>query len=413
MNSVDDTIRIIAAHCPALSPQRLPLSRAWRRVLREPVVTPEDIPPFDRSAMDGYAVRRDDPGPRFEVVAEIRPGQQVRLELERGQAVRLFTGTALPGQGLVVVMQEDVELDPTGPSIVVRRRSADPLIRFRGEDVRAGATLLGTGTRLEAGELSLLASLGCATPLVSRPPRIVHFVTGDELVPPDAVPQPGQIRDSNSSLIRAALLARGIEVEQGWLPEDPERAWAGLTAEAVQRADLLLISGGASVGRHDHTGALLERLGHTLHITKVNARPGKPLIFGTRPGQTAFGLPGNPVSHLVCFHLFVAAALRCLEGLPADPPWATGQLAHALADCDNARETLWPARCTMRDGRLRLEARRWQSSGDVTALPGVNALLRVRPNTPALAAGAVVPYLPVGDPAIETDREPTRTQPFP
>ncbi len=392
MKSVPQTLELIERQVPPLPSERVPLDRAQGRVLRETIVAPDDLPAFDRASMDGFAVRRDDPGPVFLVVDEIRAGQTRARKLQPGQAVRIFTGAALPGEGLQVVMQEDTATE--GDKVTVHQRRADLNIRMRGEDARRGETLMAAGTRLGAGELSLLASLGHVLPQVGRQPKAAHFTTGDELVPPAETPGPGQIRDSNSILVQALLRERGICVRPGRLPEAFDGAWSRLQEHGVDDVDLLLISGGASVGRHDCTADLLERLGYELLVRKVDVRPGKPLLFGVRGPQVAFGLPGNPLSHLVCFHLFVAAAIRRLEGLPAATTLRSGTMAEAVASGSHSRETYWPAVVREGAGGWEVRLRAWRSSGDVTALPGIEALVRIPAGTGAMRQGSRVDFLP-------------------
>ncbi len=191
-------------------------------------------------------------------------------------------------------------------------------IRTRGEDVKAGQPLVQTGARLDAGKLALLATAGCAQPLVSPRLRVVHFTTGDEIIPPDQTPKPGQIRDSNSILIRGLLQKFPCDVTQKHLPENFEQAKSEISnlKSQIENADLLLVSGGASVGDKDFTRPLLEWLGFEIVFSQVNVRPGRPLIFGDeRASQPCcVRVPGNPLSHFVCFHLFVATALAKLAG---------------------------------------------------------------------------------------------------
>ncbi|HTL73097.1 MAG TPA: molybdopterin-binding protein, partial [bacterium] len=222
-----------------------------------------------------------------------------------------------------------------------------------------------------------------------------HFTTGDEIISPDQNPQPGQIRDSNSILIRALLQKFPCDVEHRHLTEDFEQAKREISDFGLRTSDfdLVLVSGGASVGDKDFTRPLLEWLGFGTVFTRTNIRPGAPLIFGVDGRRAAFGLPGNPLSHYVCFHLFVAAALAKLTGAES-PKCITGTLAAKLEDAPNPRETLWPARCEKRNGRLELTPLRWSSSGDVTALVNANALIQVPPNQGSLAAGATVEFLP-------------------
>jgi len=223
--------------------------------------------------------------------------------------------------------------------------------------------------------------------------RVAHFTTGDELVSPEQTPQPGQIRDSNSILIRGLLHPSQVELEQKHLPENFEAAWAQLDLDRIELADLVLVSGGASVGDKDFTRPLLERLGFEIVFAQVNLRPGKPLIFGINGTRVAFGLPGNPLSHFVCFHFAVATALARLSG-EAAPSFFRGHLATRLDDAACPRETLWPARLEWIEGSPRLHPLAWASSGDVTCLAATNALMRVPANCAALAADAELEFLP-------------------
>jgi len=291
---------------------------------------------------------------------------------------------------LQVVMREDAERK--GDSVSVARRDAERHIRFRGEDARAGQVLVEAGTVLEPGALGLLASLGCAQPVVTRLPRVLHVATGNEIVPPDQTPQRGQIRDSNSTLVRAFLRQWNIEPAQLHVPED-EAAAESAIRNAQSAIDLLLISGGASVGEHDFTRRLLETLGFTILVSKTTARPGKPLIVAQRGNALAFGLPGNPLAHFVCLNLYVRAALQAFAGSPAQTLFQTGALAADLAADGNARETFWPARWAFSGGAAKLTPLRWSSSGDLTSLAAANALIRVTAGAARLERGSQVEFV--------------------
>jgi len=236
--------------------------------------------------------------------------------------------------------------------------------------------------------------VGCVRPVVSPRLRVVHFTTGDEIVPPDQKPAPGQIRDSNSILIRALLERYSCEVVQRHLPEDFEQARAAISAINHQRStiNVLLVSGGASVGEKDFTRPLLEWLGFEIVFNRVAIRPGAPLIFGIDGPRVAFGLPGNPLSHFVCYQLFVKAALARLMGMAA-PKFLRGALAAKLEEANNPRETLWPARCEPGERGWVLTPLRWSSSGDVSGLVTANALVRVPAKSADLAAGTTVDFI--------------------
>ena len=387
--SLDDALAGINSHCQPLAGIRVSLDKAIGRVLRETVCATEDLPSCDCSTRDGCAVLLDDDSQTYQVVDTLHAGDWRPRQLRNGEAVRVATGAALPCGGLRVVMQEHVER--AGREIKITRREAALNIRRHGEDMKAGQPLVPAGVRLDAGRLALLATAGCATPLVGPRLRVVHFTTGDELVPPAQTPGPGRIRDSNSIMIRALLEQSGSEMRQAHLPEDFEkaRAVAGRLKAELDGANLVLVSGGASVGEKDFTRPMLEWLGFKMVFSQVDVRPGRPLIFGVNGNRIAFGLPGNPLSHFACFHLFVAAALAKLTG--ARPgQFLRGRLAAGLEDAVNTRETLWPAR---RDA-TGLHPLVWASSGDVTCLAETNALIRVPANVGSLAAGTEVGFWP-------------------
>ena len=424
--SLDEARAEISSRSRPLAAVRTPLAEALGRVLRETICAPEDLPPVDRSTRDGYAIRADDASKNFSVVDTIHAADWKPRQLKSGEAVRVATGAALPCGGLRVVMQEHVKRD--GDKLHVVRRENSTNVRLRGEEVRQGQPLVSAGTKLNAGALAILATVGNVNPLVSPRLSIIHFTTGNEIIPPSQTPKPGQIRDSNSILIRSLLQNFPCDVEQGHLPENFEAAMLEIAARkpGIENADVLLVSGGASVGEKDFTRALLEQLGFEIVFSQINLRPGRPLIFGVNGLRVAFGLPGNPLSHFVCFHFAVATALAGLTG--GEPPeFLRGQLAEKLDDKPCPRETLWPARLEWRVGQTFLSASsgdfpvacadnantgqecpanqqtgmsalhplKWASSGDITCLAAANALVRVPANCASLDDGAKVDFLPV------------------
>lgn len=390
---MDETIAVIRERCRPLETESVALDEAQGRVLREPVRADSDQPPFDRSSMDGYAVRLDDRSESFRVVDRIRAGDWKPRELKSGEAVQIATGGALPGDGLQVVMKEDVRV--AGDRILVLDRDAERNIRFRGDDAKEGEVRVEGGTRLSSGALALMASVGCTRPQLTRQPRVLHLATGNEIVPPDQRPGCGQIRDSNTTLVHAFLAQFGIEPTQLRVAEDRAVIQSAMRnpQSAIREVDVLLISGGASVGEHDFTRSLLEELGYTVHVNRTTTRPGKPMIFGTRGNTAAFGLPGNPLAHFVCLNLYVRQALWRFSGETRPPEFNVGVLAADTAVDANERETLWPARLEVAEGEARLNLLRWQSSGDLTSLAAANALVRVPPNQGPLSRGARLPFL--------------------
>lgn len=357
-----------------LPAERVALEDARGRVLREAITAPEDQPAFDRAAIDGYVVAlTTPPGATLQVAGEISMGVPAPAAPAAGEALKLFTGSAVPAGELGLVMWEDVERAEDGASITLRAAPSAGWIRRRGSQARAGDKLLAEGARLGVGALALLASVGQVTPLVSRRARVAHLVTGGELIAPEAPAQAGRIRDSNSTLIAALLAEAGAErvghARAGEGYAETADAFAALLAEGP---DVVLVSGGSSGGDHDHVRRLFAENGFAPLVDQVASRPGKPLLISTRGAQVAIGLPGNPLSHFVCFHLFVARVLARLAGAKTAPllrlPLAPGAALRV-----NPRETWWPAERT-ESGYAPLP---WADSSDLTGLARTHALVRV------------------------------------
>jgi molybdopterin molybdotransferase len=392
---VADVWRLLDERVLALGPERLPLAQAVGRYLAEEIKNDANQPPFDRSAMDGYAFIPASGPATFHIVGTVKAGEVAVRTLQPGDALRIFTGAALPIPGMAVLMQEEARVE--GEWLHVNRRvEPGENVRAQGSDARQGEVLLAAKSFLGPVELALLASVGAVQPLVGPAPRVAHATTGDEIVSPAVTPGPGQIRNSNQVLIRALLegLMPATNIQQEHWGDDPVGAAARLAAEPFASADVVLISGGASVGDHDYAARILERAGYELPIRKINSRPGRPLIVGFRGKQIAFGLPGNPVSHFVCYHLFVHHALRLLRGLKRtnSQPLA---LLEPLRDCANRRPTYWPAKLEL-DAATRLPAVRplqWNNSGHLAGLVGAQALFCVPANTKELPAGSRVDTL--------------------
>jgi molybdopterin molybdotransferase len=376
-----------------LPAERVPLAATHGRVLGEAILAPEDQPPFDRSAIDGYLVHADQPAGPVTLNGTVPPGKPPLPAPALGTALRILTGSALPPENVALVMQEDTKLADDPHRLHLLQAPSTKHIRRRASQARAGDTLSVAGQRLNAGSLALLASIGATQPLVTRRARVAHLVTGGELVAPAEVPLAGQIRDSNSTLIAALL--RDADANLGWhrrVANDSRSSTADALAEALSTdADVILISGGASVGDHDHTGSLLESFGFTIHCDKVASRPGKPFIAASRDGRLAFGLPGNPLSHFVCFHLFVKRALARLAGATPTPLVRATLAPHAELRPD-PRETWWPCVWIINeDARRCVLPLPWRDSSDLTVLGACEGLLRV----PALTGtGTDVDILP-------------------
>lgn len=382
LTPVPAALREVLSRAPHLPAERVSLAAALGRVLREPACADLDSPPFDASAMDGYAFRRADldaSAATLRLIGESAAGAAFAGTVGPGECVRIFTGAPVPDGADCVVKQEDTTREETKVRIT-NFPKAGSFIRRRGENRRAGDTVVPAGTRLGPPELAALASVGVVQPLVTRRPRVAHVVTGNELVPPDRAPTGAQIRDSNSALIAALVARHGGELAaQAHLRDDLATAQTALAA--LPDHDVLLISGGAGAGDHDFARPALTALGYMLHFQQINLRPGKPLVFASKGDRLAFALPGNPVSHWVTFNLFVAPLLQKLvTGLDAGPPRLRGRLApDTPLPPPDARQTIWPARVAFVDGEPQITLLTLASSGDSSGLVGANALVPIPP----------------------------------
>jgi molybdopterin molybdotransferase len=390
MISVEEALARILALCGAPGVEEVPLDAAAGRVLLAPVRALRDQPPFPAAAMDGYAVCGDAaPGARFRVVGEAAAGRRWDGVLAPGEAVRLFTGAPVPAGADRVVIQEDVRRE--GAALVIGP-SPDPdaHIRPQGGDLRAG-DVLSAPRRLRPVDLALLAAMGAGRVTVARRPVVALIPTGDELVAPGEAPGPEQI--VASSVVALAAMARAEGGEARILPIARDNAdHLRAVLELARGADLILTTGGASVGDHDLVRPVARALGAELALWKVAVRPGKPLMAGRLFGVPFIGLPGNPVSALVCGHLFVLPALRALQGLGAWPlPTRPARLAAPVAA--NGPRAHYMRAVLEPDGLIRPLPR--QDSSLVSVLAEADALLIRPPGDPARPEGHPVRYLPL------------------
>jgi len=312
----------------ALGTEEVALEDALGRVLAEEVRAAGDVPPFDNSAMDGFAVTAGEAGRTLRIVGEARAGAPSPLPVTGGEAVRVSTGAPVPTGTEAVVPVEQAEeagglLRPTAPA------APGAHVRRAGEDVRAGTVVLAAGTRLGAAHLGVAAGAGRAAVRCHLVPRVAVLITGDELRPPGAALAPGQIHESNGLTLGAlAGQAGGRVVRRTYVPDDAQ-ATRDAVEEALEEADVVVVSGGVSVGPHDHVKGALGALGARERFWGVALRPGKPTWFGTRGATLVFGLPGNPVSAMVTFVLFARPALLAQQGAPPHARRTGARLAAA------------------------------------------------------------------------------------
>jgi molybdopterin molybdotransferase len=315
MLSVEEATEQILARIVPVEAERVDLMAALGRVLAEPVVSRRVIPPWPNSSMDGYALRAADaqaPDAAFRVVAQIAAGAVPSRRIGPGEAARIFTGAPMPPGADSVIPQEDVKAD--GDRLVITR-SVKPgdFVRPAGEDVRTGDRVLEPGRVVGPPEIGMLATLGYPWVQVFRRPRVAILSTGDELAELGSEPGGGQIPNTNSYTLMAQVIETGCEPLNLGVARD-RREDIETRLEWGRAADVLLSSAGVSVGEYDFVKEAFEALGATLHLWKVAMRPGKPITFGSLNGRPVFGLPGNPVSAMVTYELFVRPALRKMAG---------------------------------------------------------------------------------------------------
>ena len=388
--SVDEACAMMLGRVSALGVEQVALIDADRRVLREEVRATRDQPPFDASAMDGWAVRKADLPGVLAIVGESAAGRGWSGTLKRGETVRMSTGAALPEGADWVVMQEEVVRE--GDRVRIGEPGTSGFVRARGGDFAGGDILLSAGARLDPWRIALAASAGCAALEVSVRPRVAIVATGDELAAPGVAPGEWQIHDSVGPGLAAWFGARGCAVSLlDTLPDDRAAVGAALREVAC---DLLVTIGGASVGDHDVVKPALRDLGLDMVVEGVAVRPGKPSWFGVfGDGRRVLGLPGNPVSAMVCAELFAAPIVAALEGAaPAAAP-RRARLAEALP-ANGAREHFLRARVSYdEEGGVHVSAAADQDSALVSVLANAAGLIRRPANAPAVAAGEAVDIL--------------------
>ena len=404
MIDADEAASLVLEHTPRLGIERVALAHCVGRVLAEDLVATAALPAFPSSAVDGYAVRSADAGKTLRVVGESAAGRPFDGKLAPGSAVRTLTGGVLPDGADCVVMVEEVE---EKGDVVTVPATLKPGQNFHqpGADLRAGERVLAAGEQLGAAELGLAAALSFPRLPVFRRPRVALMSTGDELVEVGGKPGRGQIVDSNRWALLAALREAGAEVRGlGIGPDEPD-ALRKLVVDALREVDVLVTSGGVSVGTHDLVKPLLESLG-TVHVGRVKLKPGKPFTFATIPNSTAphpdpppgggggnrlaFGLPGFPVSSLVTFEVFVRPALRKMQGFARlQRPTLPVRLAYdARATADR---TEYQRVTLRREGHeLVADTTGSQSSSRLMSLAGAHALVRIPPGDQGVKAGTTV-----------------------
>ncbi len=402
--SFDEALRIVMSHATELakpSSETLPLLDCGNRVLAVPVLADRDQPPFDRSTRDGFAVRASEFGrDALKIAGQIRAGELWQGgALASGQTIEIMTGAPVPEGADAVVMVEHVERTDGAirPAAGRTIRNGENIVR-RGSEAKAGETLLPPGTIIEAAEIALAASCGKSRLTVSRRPRVAIVATGDELVEIEATPEPRQIRNSNSYGVAALIAETGGEAVRLPIAHDQRPALEEIIRSA-RRSDLMLLSGGVSMGEYDLVEEVLHTLGAEFFFTGAKMQPGKPVVFGRLPpaddlpAQFFFGLPGNPVSTQVTFHCFVAPLLRAMAGAATCGPRFTQATLAEDTDSKPGLMQVLPAHLTPDFAKPQVKLVSWQGSGDLAANARANCYAVLPPDKEHFTAGEVITIL--------------------
>jgi molybdopterin molybdotransferase len=392
--SLEEAVRIVLGRVVPLPAERVQLAETAGRVLAEPARAAVDLPPFASSAMDGFAVRAGDSPGTLPVVARIAAGRPAERSLAPGEAMGIATGGEVPEGADAVV---PVEAVVTTDNSVELADAIDPgtNVRPRGGDVGAGELVVPAGERLGPAQIGALAAAGVADVVCARRPRAAVLATGTELRPPGEPLAPGEIYEANSFLLAAALADAGAVVERLPVAADDEAAHR-LALEHALEADVVVTSGGVSVGPHDLVRGIEAELGVEEVFWRVAVKPGKPVSFGVRDGTLVFGLPGNPVSTLVGHELFVRPAVLALQGARAPGPvFRPGRLGSSLRR-DAARDQLVRARSRAEGDSVLLDPLTGQESHMIVRAAGADALVLVPRGEGELAEGSPVRYLSIG-----------------
>jgi gephyrin len=391
----DEARTTIFRYLRRLPAEEVSLGAAPWRVLSDDLVAAEDQPPFPAATMDGYAVVADDPSPWREIVGRQSAGYVADLEVSLGTAAWITTGAPVPSGATAVVPVEATEL--ADEHVIVHQERVEPgeNIRPIGVDLARGSVVLVRGSLLAAAEMGLLAGLGVDPVAVARRPRVSVLSTGNELVEPNEMPGPGQIRDANRFSLIAALQEAGADVV--WAGRGPDDA-AALRSSLIDRiaeSDVVITSGGVSMGDLDLVKPLLSELAE-VHFRRVFMKPGKPFNFATSGETLIFSLPGNPVSALVGFEIFIRPALRTMLGATTiDRPRARVRLDHSVRPSDRIEFQRAVARVDA-EGHLKASTTGPQASSRLASLVGANALIMVPPGDEPIRAGSHIEAILVG-----------------
>jgi molybdopterin molybdotransferase len=369
-----------------LGSEQVDITDAANRVLAEDVKSDIDIPPFDKAAMDGFACRRDDLENELTIIETIPAGVSPKEAIGPNECAKIMTGSMVPEGADCVIMKEYVEM-PTKDAVRFVGMETAGNICLKGEDIRAGDVVLCAGTLLRPQHIAVLASVGHVQPMVANRPRVAVIATGDELVEPALRPAPSQIRNSNSFQLAAQVENMGAVATNYGIAKDTSDGIESMFKKAFEENDVVIISGGVSVGDYDLVKGILKKNSVELLFEKVAVKPGRPMVFGICERAFCFGLPGNPVSTFVVFELLVKPFLYKMMGHDFKPVVSYKQLAKTITRRKTERDSWLPVIFTRNDKVVRIE---YHGSAHINALCGADGLLCVPAGTAEVKEGTIV-----------------------
>ncbi len=388
---VEEARSRILSNVKPLQPENIQLAQALGRILAKPLSAKRDQPPFNASAMDGYAVSSQDVAAERRIVGISAAGHAFKGKLKPGEAVRIFTGALVPATADTVVIQENTQANDKIVTMLSPAR-AQQNIRPRGLDFKKGETLLPSSIRLNARDIGLAAAMNCRILSVRKKPVVAVIATGDELVLPGAKPRADQIVSSNSNALAAMAHSLGADVINcGIIPDNLKAIERAILKMA--KADVIVTTGGASVGDHDFIQQALKNTGVKIDFWKIAMRPGKPFMYGRKGKQHILGLPGNPVSALVCARLFLRPLLDCLQGLPIEEAATMARLGATMNANDSRQDYVRAKLEFAADGSRTATPFNKQDSSMQRTFRDAHCLIIRSPSAPAASPGDLVPIL--------------------
>ncbi|MEJ2109451.1 MAG: molybdopterin molybdotransferase MoeA [Acidobacteriota bacterium] len=400
MISVEEALGILFSNLPGRKVEQVHFQDSLSRILAEDLTATGNIPPFNRSAMDGFAVSAEDvenAPVELEIAGEVRAGGGMPGTLPPGQAMSIMTGAPVPNGADSVQIVEECRLSGDGRRVTINKpvRSGENIVAM-GSEASAGEVVLKTGHRVGPAEIAVMATFGYDLVKVWRNPRVAVFATGDELVEINEAPRPDQIRNSNAYCLISQLKYMGLEAEYLGIAKDDKEALRSRMLKGLEK-EVLIITGGVSMGEYDFVKDVFEELGLEILFSKVAIKPGKPTVFARKGETLIFGLPGNPISALVTFECFVRPALGSLCGMAQ--PELHRMKGELLADMkqSSGRMAFFPAWVFWDEGGVKVEPLRWKSSADIIGFTGANATFIFPRNRNHLRKGETVEVMLLPD----------------